>query len=417
MNDREETVTSPPQPNSRRRRTLLILPVLVIILAIAGYVYWRYSSVRESTDDAQIDGRIYPVSARVGGTVLSVNVDNNQLVQAGTVLIEIDPKDYRLAVERARADLAEQQALLKGNQAVVPITSTTTSSQLAEADASVVDAQAGVAAAEQQVKAAKARQNSAQARVRESQANYSRAARDLERMKTLIAKEEISQQQYDAAVATAEALRAQTDSAQAQADEAVEGIAVAERQIEMQRARLTRAHAVVAGARTAPEQVAVTRLRAESTAAKVAQMQAALAQAELNLGYTTIRAAVSGIVGQRNVERGQVIQPGQPLVAVVPTDDIWVTANFKESELANVRPGQSARISVDAYGGTVYQGRVDSIAAATGSRFSLLPPENATGNYVKVVQRLPVKIVLDKGQDPQHLLRPGMSVVATVMTK
>jgi membrane fusion protein (multidrug efflux system) len=236
-------------------------------------------------------------------------------------------------------------------------------------------------------------------------------------MKALVAKAEISQQQYDAALATAEAYHAQLDGTQAQVHEAEESIRVAQSQLELQHARLTKAEADARATQTAPQQVTATRARAESSSAKVLQMKAALEQAELNLQYTTVQAPISGIISQRTVEVGQIVQAGQPLLAIVPLDDIWVTANFKENQLANMRPGQPVTISVDTYVGREYKGRVESIAAATGARFSLLPPENATGNYVKVVQRVPVKIVFEKGQDPEHLLRPGMSVVPTVITK
>jgi membrane fusion protein (multidrug efflux system) len=392
--------------------------ILAIILIAAGvHAYLGYAAVRESTDDAQIDGHVHAISARVGGTVIAVNFDNNQYVEAGAVLAVVDPKDYQVALDRARADLAEAQATLLVNRTTVPITSTTTTSQLSSAEAAVNDVTAGVAVGQKQVDAARARLNSAQARIRESQANYQRAAKDMDRLKPLIAKEEISQQQYDSAVAAADALRAQVDSVRAQADEAEQGVQVAERQLEQQKARLAMARTSVDAARTAPEQVAVTKARAESSAAKADQMRAAVAQSELNMQYTTIRAPISGIVSQRNVETGQVVQPGQPLLAVVPLEDVWVTANFKESQLAAMRPGQPVTIKVDAYDGRTYRGHVDSISAATGARFSLLPPENATGNFVKVVQRVPVKIVFEKDQDPNHLLRPGMSVAPTVFTK
>jgi membrane fusion protein (multidrug efflux system) len=393
-----------------------LLLVAVVVLAYGGVSLWRYFSIRESTDGAQIDGHVYPVSARVGGSVTRVLVDDNQYVTAGAVLVEFDTKDYRVALDRARADLAESAATLHVSQTQIPITTTTSGSQLSAAQAGVAVVDAAVNAAEKSVNAARAHLVAAQAKVRENTANYQRAARDLDRMKALVAKEEISQQQYDAAVAAAESFRAQVDSAEAQVREAQEGIQVAEGQVGQQKAALERARADVEAARTGPQQVDASRAHAESSGAKVKQMEAAVEQSNLNLQYTTIRAPVSGVVSQRNVEVGQVIQPGQPLFTIVPLDDIWITANFKEDELRNMHPGQRAIISVDAYGGRKYKGRIESIAAATGARFSLLPPENATGNYVKVVQRLPVKIVLEEGENPDHLLRPGMSVVPTVFT-
>jgi len=273
-----------------------------------------------------------------------------------------------------------------------------------------------VAAEQSNVEAAKAKLSMNQARLREAQANYDRAAKDLERFKPLIAKEEISRQQYDAAVAAAESARATVEAAQAAVSDAEVGIEAAEARVRAEQARLAQAEAGIRAAQTAPQQVAQTRARTSTAEAAVQRAQAALAQAELNLEYTTIRAPVSGIVSRRSIETGQSIQAGQPVMAVVPLEQVWVTANFKETQLRNMRPGQPAIIHVDAYGRN-YKGHVESIGAATGARFSVLPPENASGNFVKVVQRLPVRIFFEEGQDKQHLLRPGMSVTATVLTK
>jgi membrane fusion protein (multidrug efflux system) len=409
----------PPQgqtpPKSTRARWLLAAAVLI---AIAGGVfYWLRTAGFESTDDAQIDGRIYAVSARVGGTVTTVHVENNQYVEAGTVLVEIDPRDYQVALAQAQADLAEARANLAGSQTQVPIVSQTTSSQLSSAEALVEEERAAVRTAEQEVAAAQARLRAAEANVRQAQAAHQTAVRDLERYQSLIAKEEISQQQFDTAKSAADSLDARVETVQAQLEEARQGVSVARSRLESQRARQAKAEADVRAAHTAPQQVAASRAHAESLSATVLREEADLQQAQLNVGYTTVKAPVSGIVSQRNAEVGETVQPGQPLMAVVPLDDIWVTANFKENQLENMRPGQPVEVSVDAYGGQTYQGHVDSIAAATGARFSLLPPENATGNYVKVVQRVPVKIVLEKGQDPNHVLRPGMSVVPSVDTR
>jgi len=393
-----------------------LLAVLLVALAVGVIWYWRYSVVRESTDDAQIDGHLHPVSARVSGAVIKVLVRDNQYVEAGTVLVQLDSRDYEVALEKARADLAEMEASLHVSRTEVPITSTTTYSHLSGAEAGVGEVNAALLAAQKAVDASRARLNAAAARVREAQANYVRAARDLDRMKALVAKEEVSQQQYDLALAAAESYRAQVDSAESQVREAEESVRVAESQVAQQQARLVQAHTVVKSASTAPQQVAVTKARAEATAARVQQMRAAVAQAELNLQYTTVRAPASGLISQRTVEVGQVVQPGQFLLAVVPLDldNIWVTANYKETQLEEMQPGQRVSISVDTFPGRTYKGHVDSIAALTGSRGSLLPPENATGNFVKVVQRIPVKIVFEKDQDPRHQLRPGMSVVPTV---
>jgi membrane fusion protein (multidrug efflux system) len=283
----------------------------------------------------------------------------------------------------------------------------------------VGEAEASLAAAQKEVDAARARLNVTQAKVREATANEVRAARDLKRMEALVAKDEVSRQQYDLSVAEGESYHAQVESAMSQVREAEEGVRVAESKVAQQRAALVRAQTTVKSASTAPQQVAVTQARAESAAARVQQMRAALEQASLNLTYTTIQAPASGVINQRSVEVGQVVAAGQTLLSVIPldVDSIWVTANFKETQLKNVRPGQAVEISVDTYGGREYKGHVESIAAASGARSSLLPPENATGNFVKVVQRIPVRILIDHDQDQDHLLRPGMSVFPTVLTK
>lgn len=359
------------------------------LLLIAGVIFvWHYYSVRESTDDAQIDGHIDPISARVSGTVLRVLHDENEFVQAGTLLVELDPKDYELALEHARADLADAEANAIAAQVGVPLTTTTSSGQLQAADAVVI-------AAEREI-------DSARSRVQEAQANYTKAAEDLKRFEQLVKKDEVSRQQYDAAVASAAAAKATLDSANAM-------VANAE-------SRAAQARAQAASAHTVPEQVRVTKAKANAALAQVQRARAAVAQAELNLQYTKIFAPVTGILSKRNVEPGQTIQAGQPLFSAVNLEDLWVTANFKETQLKNMQPGQKVKISVDAYGKN-YNGTVESISGATGSRFSLLPPENATGNYVKVVQRVPVRIRFDKGQDPNHLLRPGLSAVPTVFVK
>jgi membrane fusion protein (multidrug efflux system) len=411
-----ENGVEPRIPLWRRPRARLAAFVILIVLIGTGVAIWRYYAVRESTDDAQIDGRVTPIAPRVGGTVLAVPVTDNQEVQTGTVLLQIDPRDYQVSLQRAQADLADAEAAWQGARSGVPITATTTAGQITTAGANVERAQAGASAAANEVDAARARLASIQARLREATANSLKAARDLERMKQLVAKDEISQQQYDATAAAAEAAKASVDAAQAAVAEAERGVAVAQSRQEQARNMLEQAHADLRTARTAPDQVIITRARASSAEARVAMAAAALEQAKLNLAYTTLTAPVHGVVSKKSVEVGQTVQPGQPLMAVVPLDDIWVTANFKETELRDMRVGQLVYVKVDAYGRT-YRARVQSIAAATGARFSLLPPENATGNYVKVVQRVPVKIVFENGQDSERMLRPGMSVVATVMIR
>jgi membrane fusion protein (multidrug efflux system) len=394
-----------------------ILVGVAVLLAIGAGAWWWIAAGRESTDDAQVDAHITPIAARIGGTVLHVPVEANQEVEAGAVLVEIDKRDYEVALERARAELADAEAVAIGARVGVPITSTTTSSNEVTAKGGVEGAAAAYLEAQQGVEVARTRLVTAQARQREAAANSSKATKDVERLKPLLAKDEISQQQYDAAVAAAASNTASVDSAQAQVKEAELGIRVAESRVAQASVGRQQASAQLKEAQTAPEQVAASRARLAAAEAKVRQNQAMVKQAELNLEYSTVKAPVRGIVSRKGVEVGQVIQQGQPLMTVIPLDRIWITANFKETQLEEMRPGQRVKIEVDAYGGREFSGKVESLAAATGSRFSLLPPDNATGNYVKVVQRVPVRILLDDGQDPEHLLRPGMSVVPTVYTR
>jgi membrane fusion protein (multidrug efflux system) len=394
------------------RVRLLVGVVLVVVLA-AGVWAWTAAG-RESTDDAQVDARVTQIAARVPGTVARVAVNDNQLVEAGTVLVELDPRDYQVAVDKARAELADAQATALAARSTIPIASTTASSDVTTARGAVMQAQSGVVAAEKEIEAARARLITAQARLREAEANAAKATRDVERLRGLLAKDEISQQQFDTTAASADALKAGVDSARSQIAEAEAGIRVAESRLAQARAGEDQAHAELQTAQTGPSQVAATRARASSAEARVMQARANLAQAELNLQYAAVKAPARGIVSKKGVNTGQVVQSGQPLLALVQIDDVWVTANFKETQLKNMRPGQRATIDVDAFGGREFEGKVDSLAGATGARFSLLPPENATGNFVKVVQRVPVKILLEPGQDPEHLLKPGMSVTPTV---
>jgi membrane fusion protein, multidrug efflux system len=359
----------------------------LILVVVGGIFVWRHYAVRESTDDAQVDGHITPISSRVSGTVTAVRFKDNQYVEAGAVLAELDPRDYQVAVDRAKAELADAEASASAARTNVPIAHISTAS-------GIETAQANRNASQQEVDAATAR-------LREARANYDKVAKDLERMKQLIAKDEVSRQQYDATVASEQGARATVEAAQA---------AVATAQ-----SHVAQADAAVRNAQTGPQQVRVTEARAGSAQAAVEKAQATLAQAMLNLQYCTIRAPQAGIVSKRTVEVGQTIQPGQPLVALVDLSDLYVTANFKENQLKRMRPGQPAQIHVDAFDRDL-KGHVDSIGGATGGKFSLLPADNATGNFVKVVQRVPVKLVFDAGEDPEHKLRPGMSVVPTVRT-
>lgn len=393
-----------------------IVAGVILVSSVAGVIAWT-SAGHEGTDDAQIEGRITQISTRVGGPILEVLVTDNQYVDAGTVLARIDPREYQVAVERARAELADAQANALAAGVSVPIAAASTAGDVRSATGGVAEARAGIEVADRQVEGAKAQLAASQARARERQSAAAKAEKDVERFRPLVAKEEIPQQQFDAAVSTAQAARASADAAQSDVDSASTAVAVAVQRAVQARSVANRAQAELQSANTAPEQLQVSRARATAAAARVKQSEAALAQAELNLERTTIKAPTAGIVGKKSIELGQSVQPSQPLMAIVTRDDVWVVANFKETQLAEMRPGQTVHVDVDALGGKNFTGKVDSIGAATGAKFSLLPPENATGNFVKVVQRVPVKIVLDPGQDPEHRLRPGLSVYARVETK
>jgi membrane fusion protein (multidrug efflux system) len=383
-------------------RFRVFLIVGIVVLLVAGFFLWRYFDSYEETDDAQIDGHLNSISARVSGHVLKLLVDDNQYVAAGTPLIEIDPKDYQVAVDRAKADYADAVATADAARVNVPITSVNTSSQTSSAQADVENANAGIAAARQQYAAANAQ-------LVEAQANNVKAQNDLVRYKQLVDKQEISEQQYDQAVAAAKGSAAGVDAARASAS-------AAESQVRQAQSKLVQAQANVRAAATGPQQVATIQSRAQSAQAQADQKKAALEQAQLNLQYTLIAAPVNGVVTNRTVEVGQNVSIGQELMRVINLDDIWVTADFKETQLKRMQVGQRATIHVDT-NGKDYKAHVQSIAGASGAITSLLPPENATGNYVKVVQRIPVKITFDPGETREHVLRPGMSVEPKVWVK
>ena len=391
---------------------------LVIVVAIAGSgIYLWATSGRESTDDAQVDAHVTPIAARVAGTVSKVSVVDNQQVAEGAELVAIDPRDYEIALTRAQAELADARAALTAAQAEDSIIATTASSNVSSAEGGVSHAESAIAEAEQGVAVARARLATAQARQREQEANAVKSSRDVERLRGLLAKDEIAQQQFDATVAAAESSKAAVESAKAQVVEAEASIKAAESRLTQSRSGREQAGAELRTAHTLPQQMAAGKAKVQAASARVSLAESQVKQAELNLQRAIVRAPVAGIVSRKSVEPGQVIQAGQPLMTVIPLDRVWITANFKETQLRDMRVGQIVTVDVDAYGGREFTGKIESIAAATGSRFSLLPPDNATGNFVKVVQRVPVKIVLDGNQDADHILRPGMSVTPTVHTK
>jgi membrane fusion protein (multidrug efflux system) len=396
-----EQETEVVQPRSRRRGIIIIV---IAVIVVASLAFWWHSTFYEDTDDAQISGHLIQVSARIQGQVRKVYVDENQQVKAGAVIAELDPRDYQVAVEQAQAALASAQANAAAANVAVPLTTVNTGANLSSASAQLTGSHAQVQQAQGQLQAA-------QARVAQAQANNAKAQSDLERYKPLVEKDVISKQQYDAAVAAAAAAQASVQDAQASAAAAADGVRVA-RQQEMA------AEASLKYAQTGPQQVAAQNAKYKQAQAQVQQAQAQLDQAQLNLSYTKIVAPEDGIITRKSVEVDQNVSAGQNLLTLVSLQNIWVTANFKETQLKHMRAGQPVDISVDATGKT-YHGKITQIGGATGSVLSLFPPENATGNYVKVVQRVPVRIDFTdlQHEDPNHGLRPGLSVEPKVRVK
>jgi membrane fusion protein, multidrug efflux system len=401
------------QPNNRLRR--LIVPAVLVLAAVVVAVY-LYSRDRVSTDDAQVDGHIVPMAARISGTVAEVLIHDNEPVKAGQVLVRIDPRDYQARVDQAQAQLQAAQGNAQAADVGVPLTNETTLSGTNDADAQLIAAQANYDRAKVTLQQTSTADLAfAKAQVDKAKADDDKAQADLERMRPLAAKAEISQQELDGYTAAAQVAASELQSAQQKLAAAQQSIDIARAQQRAAEAQVQSAQAGVRQAEANRSQVKMRTADAAAAAAAIAQARAALEAAQLDLSYTTITAPGDGVVTRKSVEVGEIIQPGQELFVLVPLHDVWVTANFKETQLADVRAGQRAEIHVDMYGKS-FPGHVDSIAGATGSRLSLLPPENATGNFVKVVQRIPVKILLDHVSD-RDVLRPGMNVDATIITK
>ena len=400
------TVEAEPAPRrslgkilKERRRALLLAAALLLVAVGTGG--WFYLSSYEATDDAQVDGHLHPVSARISGTILRVNpqVEDSHYVEAGTVLAEIDPADFVAERDRAQADYDRLKAGSSAAANDITVTSSGSKGRLDLATASVSEAEESVASENASLQAAEAR--SAQA-----EANFNRAEADRQRYQQLLAKHEISQSEYDRVATETATDREAVTAARAE-------IIASQKRVTQAQSRLAERKADVLAAESAPQQVASSRAKAEAAVADASRAKALLTTAQLNLGYTQIVAPVSGVIGRKSVEAGQRVQPGQQLLMIIPLDDLWITANFKETQLRKMRPGQPVSIDVDS-SGLAYRGHIDELGGATGSRFSLLPPENASGNYVKVVQRVPVRILLDAGENADHRLRPGMSVEAKV---
>ncbi len=441
--DTPNTATSK-RPFYKRRGVLIIAGIVLLAGIIFGVRYWLYARSHESTDDAFIDGHIIQISPKASGYIARVHVDDNQLVKAGDLLVEIDPRDYEVRLRQAQSAL--EAGIARENEArrSVTLTRATSAATVQQARAAVqrsrsdvasqragaASAQSTAARAAAAVDTAQANLAQNQAQVRAAQAEAIRASADVERYRALYAKDEVSKQQLDQAVATARTANAELESArqkvaasEAQVNEAraaqsaaAQSAQRAQTQIGGAQAGVSEAVGRLAQANTAPQEIAVSEAQAATANASTEQLRAQLAQAELELSYTKIYAPEDGRVTRKSVEEGALVQIGQPLLAIVP-GNVWVTANFKESQIGRMVPGQPVEISVDAYHDKVFKGHVDSIQAGTGARFSLIPPENATGNYVKVVQRVPVKIVFDEPPDPKHMLAPGMSVVPEVAVR
>ena len=432
------------RPFYKRRGVIIAAAVVLLLGAIFGVRYWLYSRSHESTDDAFIDGHIIQVSPKASGYVAKIYVNDNQQVKAGDLIVELDARDYEVRLQQAKAAL--DAGLAKENEAKTNVTLTraTTSASVQQARATVQKSRSDVASsragaaslrsraseAASAISTAQANLAQTQAQVVAAQADVTRANADVERYRELYAKDEISQQRLVQAETTAKTAVAQLDAAQqrvtaaearvnearAAQSAAAQTAQQAQTQIGSAQAGVNEALGRLALANAAPQQVAVSQAQAETAGATTEQLRSQVAQAELELSYTKIYAPDDGRVTRKSVEEGALVQIGQPLLAIVP-GDVWVTANFKENQIGRMTPGQAVEIRVDAYPDKTFKGHVDSIQAGTGARFSLIPPENATGNYVKVVQRVPVKIVFDEPPDPKHMLAPGMSVVPEVAVK
>ncbi len=400
-NEEEDTELRPPKQPSHKR--FFIIGGIVLAVIIAG-LYWWHSTYYESTDDAQVDGNLVQISTRIKGNITRVNVEDNQMVQAGQVLVEIDPRDAQAALDKGEANLATARANYEAALAGVPITTTSTGATLSSAGAEVQAALSTVSQAEKQLDAA-------EAQVLSAEADNTKAQLDLQRYTPLVKRDVVSRQQFDSIVAIAASRKAALSAAQA-------NLAGARDQVRVAKDRLAAAKANYNSAQTGPKQVAAQRAKADAAAAEVQQALAALEVDRLNLSYTKVVAPDTGIVNKKTAQVGQNVSAGQTLMTLVPLSGVWITANFKETQLDHMRAGQLATVSVDAYGGRKYHAKVTQIGGATGSMLSLFPPENATGNYVKVVQRIPVRLdFTDPKENSDHLLRPGMSVTPDVRVK
>jgi membrane fusion protein, multidrug efflux system len=410
------SVDTAPKRRVRSRSLAKFVILFVLLLAITGGVYaYMHFQDRVSSDDANVDGHVSAVAPKIAGDVVEVLVQDNQAVKAGDVLVRIDPRDFQAKVALARAALMQAESQARSAGQVVPWTNDTTQSAISAAEAQLADATAEHERARLAYEQAASSEIAfAEANVRTKEAANDRAQADLARMKPLLDKAEISKLQYDSYVASARVAESELRASQERLASKQKDAGIRKSTVDATASRVNHAKALMSSSEANRKQVPIRTADVGTALAAVEAARANLQTAQLQLSYTTIVASIDGMVTRKSVEVGQIVAPGQGLMAIVPLHDVWVTANFKETQLAEVRPGQRAEIRVDMYNRTV-PGRVDSIASATGSKLSLLPPENATGNFVKVVQRIPVKILVS----PQDglILRPGMNVDATIFTK
>jgi len=391
-----------PQVKTSRGRTLIIFAVILLMASVGGVFYWLHARQFEDTDDAQVDGNLSPIGTRVNGSVVKVYVQNNQAVIVGDTLVDLDPRDSQVDLDQARAQAAQARSQVAAEQPTVPITEVQSSTNIVSAKADVASAQAAVAAAERD-------QDQAAAQVLQQQAANTRAQTDLNRYRILVEKEEISKSDFDQYDSNAKQQAANLQAMQS-------ALLAAERTVDQRNAQLEQSKSkLVQNEETAIPQLLTRRASVQQQQANLKTVEAQLGQAQLNLSYTKILAPVAGIVMKRSAQVGERVSAGQQLLTISEIGDLWITANFKETQLQHMRPGQHATIYVDSLDHD-FNGSVETIGGATGSIASTLPPENATGNYVKVVQRIPVRIKLDSDQDQLNHLRPGMSAQPRVRT-
>ncbi|HTO11757.1 MAG TPA: HlyD family secretion protein [Candidatus Binatia bacterium] len=417
----------------KNRRALIGLAALVAV-GILGWGGWAWykSSTEVATDDAYVEGTISPVSAKVTGHIVELKVNDNQAVRVGEVLLRVDPRDFEAKRDQARAAVAVAEANVRAARAELPLARETTRSQVDEVRAALEGTRVGVKSSESAVDEVRARLESKRAAAAASRAdvtaaesNERKARRDLDRMQQLMKNDYVSRREYDDAVAALEGADASLEASRRRLAAIEKEVQQTEAEVasrvlgtEQARQRVAEVRGTLSKAESQTQTVSVKQAELARAEALLKSAQADLAVAELNLEHAVVRAPIDGVVAKRSVEIGQIVQPGQPLLALVPLRDVWVVANFKETQLTKIRPGQKAEVRVDTFAGTVFTGTVDSISAGTGSRFSLLPPENATGNWVKVVQRVPVKILLDaKSAGNPQALRAGMSAYVIVRTR